>query len=112
MRDFKIPYIADKITFSKRLAQCLNPIIPPGTHQQALSVYELLFNNMGITYSEKQGTVITQKYIKNFAEDIGIYSLGLFPFFQSASVQVIWLYSLKFSIFLFDFSYKWLLFDR
>lgn len=79
--EYKTPQIRDKITFSKRLAQCLNPIIPPGTHSQALNVYRLLFQNMKIKNGDERS-------IRLLAQDMGIYSFGLFPFFQLASSQV------------------------
>ena len=40
-----------------------------------LHIYSLIFNNM------KEGGV-------SWAEDLGIYSIGIFPFFQYASFQV------------------------
>jgi hypothetical protein len=80
LRDFPSPFITEKITFAKRLAQCLNPMLPYGIHLQTLRVYELIFKNMKSSGEET--------YAQYFSEDIGIYSVGLFPFFQYASSQV------------------------
>ena len=84
LKEHPSPYISEKITFAKRLAQCLNPILlPPGIHVQTLRVYELIFKNMML---ENEST--NKIYIKLFTEDLAIYSVGLFPFFQYAAFQV------------------------
>jgi len=86
LAEYKIPFITEKITLGKRLSQCLNPILPPGTHLQALKVYELLFKNMELnTYNESR---LSNDFVFQFSQDLGIYSSGLFPFFQYASSQV------------------------
>lgn len=75
LEDFPSPYIPDKVTFAKRLAQCLNPSLPHGVHMSTLHIYSLVFKNMknaGVSWSQ----------------DLGIYSIGIFPFFQYASFQV------------------------
>ena len=86
LNDYQIPYIIEKITLGKRLSQCLNPILPPGTHVQALKVYDLLFKNMNLhNYEESRKS---NDFIFEYSQDLGIYSSGLFPFFQYASSQV------------------------
>ena len=84
--EYKDPIIKEKITLGKRLSQCLNPILPPGTHLQALKVYELLFSNMAL--DKYQDVCKNPDFVFRYSEDLGIYSSGLFPFFQYASSQV------------------------
>ena len=85
LKEHPSPYISEKITFAKRLAQCLNPVLPYGVHQQALRVYEQIFKNMQGDSEDR----MNQEYMRLFCEDMAIYSVGLFPFFQNASSQVI-----------------------
>ncbi|PVU86312.1 hypothetical protein BB560_006764 [Smittium megazygosporum] len=66
--DFNI--IPEKETVAKRLSQCLNPALPTGVHQKALSVYSKIFDQIGIY---------------NLASDINIYVSGLYPFIRHAS---------------------------
>lgn len=66
--------IPEKLTFAKRLAQCLNPTLPHGTHKIALHVYATLFRNL------RQG--------EDWLNALPIFCIGLFPFFQNCSIQV------------------------
>ena len=75
LEDYPSPEIPEKLVFAKRLAQCLNPSLPPGIHQNTLHVYGILFLNL-----RAKG--------KNWAADMGIFSLGLFPLIQDVSFQV------------------------
>ncbi|CAI2173784.1 1528_t:CDS:10 [Funneliformis geosporum] len=65
--------IPRKLVVGKRLAQSLNPALPPGVHQKALEVYDYIFNSIGI---------------EQLADDLPIYSQGLFPFLQYAAMNV------------------------
>ena len=67
--------LTDKITLSKRLAQCLNPNLPAGVHETCLDVYSMLYDN------------IKRNNDNILGEDLGLYSSGLFPFFAYASAQ-------------------------
>lgn len=40
--------IPRKLIVAKRLAQSLNPALPPGVHQKALEVYEYIFDRIGV----------------------------------------------------------------
>ncbi|KAI9352085.1 Dopey, N-terminal-domain-containing protein [Obelidium mucronatum] len=62
-----------KLVVSKRLAQCLNPALPSGVHQKTLEVYQSIFEAAGPA---------------QLAEDLPLWSYGLFPFFQSAAMSV------------------------
>ena len=77
------PLIKKKNTLAKRLAQCLNPHFHE-VHSQTLKVYELIFKNMMIN-----NDLSSEYYIKFLSEDLSIYSVGLFPFFQNANSKVI-----------------------
>ncbi|KAJ3063956.1 hypothetical protein HK102_008342, partial [Quaeritorhiza haematococci] len=65
--------IPRKLVISKRLAQCLNPALPAGVHQKTLEAYGVIFENIGPA---------------QLAEDLPLYSYGLFPFFQNAAMSV------------------------
>lgn len=62
-----------KMLVAKRLAQCLNPALPSGVHQKTLEVYGLIFQSAGPA---------------QLAQDLPLWSYGLFPFLQHASVNV------------------------
>ncbi|RKO87523.1 Dopey, N-terminal-domain-containing protein, partial [Blyttiomyces helicus] len=62
-----------KLVVSKRLAQCLNPALPAGVHQKTLEVYSLIFEAAGSA---------------QLAEDLPLWSYGLFPFLQNAAMSV------------------------
>lgn len=38
--------MSDKILLSKRLNQCINPILPQKLHEQVLNIHEILYYNM------------------------------------------------------------------
>ncbi|KAJ9069085.1 hypothetical protein DSO57_1022104 [Entomophthora muscae] len=65
--------IPHKLLLAKRLAQCLNPALPTGVHQKALSVYACVFQKIGND---------------NLAMDLPIYAYGLFPCMQYASMNI------------------------
>ena len=66
-------FIQDKITLSRRMAQCLSPILPAGLHTSALDCYDVILENI---ISKNNGML---------GEDLALYSSGLFPFFPLAS---------------------------
>ncbi|CAG8507748.1 1615_t:CDS:10 [Paraglomus brasilianum] len=68
-----IPVIPRKLVVAKRLAQSMNPALPPGIHQRALEVYKNIFS------------IISTDQL---ADDLPIYSQGLFPFLQHAATKV------------------------
>ncbi|CDH57342.1 cellular morphogenesis-related protein [Lichtheimia corymbifera JMRC:FSU:9682] len=69
----QFPVIPRKHTVAKRLAQCLNPGFPAGVHQKTLDVYAYILETIGVD---------------QLADDLAIWSLGLFPFVQYAAMQV------------------------
>jgi hypothetical protein len=74
-KDFNMYNVTEKITLSKRLAQCLNPkSLPSGLHEIALELYDTIFEN------------IRQNQNNYLGDDLALYSVGLFPFFQFATV--------------------------
>jgi len=77
------PYITEKIQLSKRLAQCLNPVLPHGVHASAIKIYFALFNNM-----RQVAGGFNVEYRTMFCEDQGLYSFGMFAFYANASNQV------------------------
>ncbi|EGR31419.1 n-terminal domain protein [Ichthyophthirius multifiliis] len=81
------PFINEKIQFCKRLAQCLNPQLPQSIHQETLKIYEQIFENMK---QISEGDI--QEYQRIFCQDLGLYSVGLFPFFQYSQLQLKYLF--------------------
>lgn len=74
-KEFNMYNVTDKITLSKRLAQCLNPkSLPSGLHEIALELYDTIFENIRHNQNNYLG------------DDLALYSVGLFPFFQFATV--------------------------
>ncbi|KAG2225478.1 hypothetical protein INT45_010305, partial [Circinella minor] len=69
----QFPVIPRKHTVAKRLAQCLNPGFPAGVHQKTLDVYAYILETIGTD---------------QLAEDLALWSLGLFPFVQYAAMHV------------------------
>ncbi|KAJ3367371.1 hypothetical protein GGF31_007536 [Allomyces arbusculus] len=67
------PNVPGKLLVSKRLAQCLNPVLPAGVHQKALETYSVVFDVLG---PEK------------LANDATIWTFGLFPYFTFAPMSV------------------------
>ncbi|KAF9312603.1 hypothetical protein BG003_006119 [Podila horticola] len=65
--------IPKSLTVAKRLAQCLNPALPAGVHGKTLDVYAYILETIGPD---------------QLADDITLYSYGLFPFLQHASLSV------------------------
>ncbi|KAG9326517.1 hypothetical protein KVV02_007666 [Mortierella alpina] len=65
--------IPRSLTVAKRLAQCLNPALPAGVHGKTLDVYAYVLETIGPD---------------QLAEDITLWSYGLFPFLQYASLSV------------------------
>ncbi|ORM42266.1 Histone acetyltransferase GCN5 [Babesia sp. Xinjiang] len=78
IRQSPICEIPQKETICKRLAQCLNPQLPSGIHVRALEVYSSIL--------EKTGP-------EGLAQNLALFSSGLFPFFtySSSSVRPIFL---------------------
>lgn len=69
----KYPVIPKRVTIGKRLAQCLHPALPSGVHLKALETYDIIFKCIG-----------TQR----LAQDLFIYSAGLFPLLGHAAMGV------------------------
>ncbi|KAI7867413.1 Dopey, N-terminal-domain-containing protein [Spinellus fusiger] len=69
----QFPIVPRKHTVAKRLAQCLNPGFPAGVHQKTLDVYAYLLETIGPD---------------QMAEDLTLWSMGLFPFVQYAATHV------------------------
>lgn len=65
--------IPKKLTMSKRLAQCLNPALPSGVHQKTIEVYNQIFSNYNGS--------------NKFVDDLPLWSYGLFPHMQNASMS-------------------------
>ncbi|OMJ15705.1 Protein dopey-1 [Smittium culicis] len=63
--------IPEKDIVAKRLAQCLNPALPTGVHQKALSVYDQIFKKIGKA---------------QLNHDLRIYATGIFPYIRNASI--------------------------
>lgn len=62
-----------KRLLGRRLAQCLNASLPSGVHMKTMEIYDDIFVNIG-----SDGLV----------QDLAIYSSGIFPFVQNASINV------------------------
>lgn len=68
----KFKVVPRKLTIGKRLAQCMHPTLPSGVHLKALETYELIFTRIGH---------------KGLAQDLFIYSAGLFPLLGNAAMS-------------------------
>jgi hypothetical protein len=66
LRDNPSPYINEKVILSKRLNQCINPILPEKVHEQVLIIHQLLFQNIRMSVDNN-----INEYIKLFADDLG-----------------------------------------
>ncbi|XP_062580439.1 protein dopey-1-like isoform X4 [Saccostrea cucullata] len=69
----KYPVIPKRVTIGKRLAQCLHPALPSGVHLKALETYDIIFKCIGT---------------RRLAQDLFIYSAGLFPLLGHAAMGV------------------------
>ncbi|XP_044736097.1 protein dopey-1 homolog isoform X1 [Chrysoperla carnea] len=69
----KYPVIPRRIKLSKRLAQCMHPALPAGVHLKALETYDVIFKCMGTN---------------RLAQELFIYSAGLFPLLGYAATPV------------------------
>ncbi|KAJ3177300.1 hypothetical protein HDU87_004552 [Geranomyces variabilis] len=65
--------IPRRLVLSKRLAQCLNPALPAGVHQKTIEIYAIIL--------EASGT-------PQMAEDLPMWSHGLFPFLQNSTTSL------------------------
>uniref|UniRef100_A0ABM0M468 Protein dopey-1-like n=1 Tax=Saccoglossus kowalevskii TaxID=10224 RepID=A0ABM0M468_SACKO len=69
----KYPVIPKRLLIGKRLAQCTHPALPSGVHLKALETYDIIFNNIGS---------------KRLAQDLFLYSAGIFPLLHNAAMSV------------------------
>ncbi|KAL4233674.1 Protein dopey-1 [Mactra antiquata] len=69
----KYPVIPKRVTIGKRLAQCLHPALPSGVHKKALETYDIIFKCIGT---------------ERLAQDLFIYTAGLFPLLSHAAMNV------------------------
>lgn len=60
------PFINEKVLLSKRLNQCINPILPHKLHDQVLTIHETLFYNMRNSVDND-----INEYRRLFAQDLG-----------------------------------------
>ena len=67
-RDNPSPFINEKVMLSKRLNQCINPILPDKVHECVLRVHQLIFLNMRASVENN-----INEYVKLFANDLGTY---------------------------------------
>ncbi|EGR29100.1 n-terminal domain protein [Ichthyophthirius multifiliis] len=102
-KEYPTPYIEEqKYTLGKRLSQCLNYNLPIETHKSTLKIYRIIFENLyllkdsneengenGENGENSENSEINQnEYKKYIANNLTIFTLGLFPFFQQASIQL------------------------
>ncbi|XP_070189330.1 protein DOP1A-like isoform X2 [Littorina saxatilis] len=73
LNHLKYPVIPKKVTIGKRLAQCLHPALPSGVHLKALEAYDIIFKCIGH---------------QRLAQDLFVYSAGLFPVIAHAAMSV------------------------
>lgn len=69
----KYQYIPKRISICKRLAQCLHSALPSGVHLKTLEVYNVIFQIIGNDM---------------LSRDLYLYSNGLFPLFETATLGV------------------------
>ncbi|KAF9762233.1 Protein dopey-1 [Nosema granulosis] len=74
IKTYALPYVPRKELLSKRLEQCLNPLLPAGVHNKALETFSIIFE----TISKKE-----------LEDNFGIYTLGLFTFASHSRLLVI-----------------------
>ncbi|MCJ1395445.1 hypothetical protein MMC18_008331 [Xylographa bjoerkii] len=65
--------IPHKALMSKRLSQCLNPLLPSGVHQKTLDVYTHIFNSLGRA---------------GLSANLSLYLPGLMPVLSFAALSV------------------------
>jgi hypothetical protein len=80
LQNTKYTQIPKKLLLAKRLAQTMNPALPPGVHQKAIEVYQQIFLTSKV--------IIVFIETLQYAQDIHLWSMGLFPFLQHASMSV------------------------
>ncbi|KAJ8315121.1 hypothetical protein KUTeg_007271 [Tegillarca granosa] len=73
LANVKYPVIPKRVTIGKRLAQCLHPALPGGVHLKALETYDIIFKCIGTL---------------RLAQDLFVYSAGLFPLLGHAAMNV------------------------
>lgn len=66
LKQYPSPFMADKILLSKRLNQCINPILPQKLHEQVLNIHETLYYNMVASIDND-----INEYSKLFGEELG-----------------------------------------
>lgn len=71
--NLKYSLLPRRLVISKRLAQCLHPALPSGVHLKALETYEIIFKIVGTKW---------------LAQDLFLYSCGLFPLLANAAMSV------------------------
>lgn len=47
---YDYPTVPCRLVLCKRLAQCLNPNLPPGVHLKTLEIYELIFSRISVHF--------------------------------------------------------------
>ena len=62
LRDNPSPYINEKVLLSKRLNQCINPVLPEKVHEEVLTIHQLLFLNIRVNSDNN-----INQYIKLFS---------------------------------------------
>eukprot|EP00357_Protocruzia_adherens_P015861 CAMPEP_0114978266 /NCGR_PEP_ID=MMETSP0216-20121206/3710_1 /TAXON_ID=223996 /ORGANISM="Protocruzia adherens, Strain Boccale" /LENGTH=1788 /DNA_ID=CAMNT_0002339441 /DNA_START=180 /DNA_END=5546 /DNA_ORIENTATION=- len=87
--DSRIP---EKASLAKRLAQCLNPVLPHGVHMNTLEIYRIIFlrlNPPEVVPNRNGDDFDSINQSEGYwGSDLALWSSGLFPFFQHASFQV------------------------
>ena len=73
--EIRLSEYKDNETLAKRLAQCLNKELPTGLHEATLNLYASVLFNFTLYNNQKLG------------KNLGLFSSGLFPFYQYASSQ-------------------------
>ena len=73
LESYPTKYVPHKKMLAKRLSQCLNGNLPIGIHRTTLNIYSIILENL------KQDKEL-------LADEIYIYSFGLFPFFTKSSI--------------------------
>lgn len=82
LNEYRSPFIKERFTFGKRLAQCLNPKLPVAIHSSVLKIYEIVFENIKLSTGG-----FNKEYNQIFSQNISVYCVGLFPFFKNAATK-------------------------